>query len=179
MFGSILLSILLIALDQTILATALPRIASDFNSFDKQGWVSSAFILTQTAFILWFGQFLRIYPAKWVMIGSVTIFEVGSVICGASHGVMQLIWGRAISGIGAAGIFVSLDPPVFGRARVVETFDFFVPSSSTHSLTGCRYCIGLGASDSCSGYAARGSTETLWCRAFASSPFLAIPSTSC
>lgn len=106
-FGSILLSILLIALDQTILATALPRIASDFNSFDKQGWVSSSFILTQTAFILWFGQFLRIYPAKWVMIGSVTIFEVGSVICGASNGVMQLIWGRAISGIGAAGIFVS------------------------------------------------------------------------
>jgi MFS family permease len=109
-FGSILLSILLIALDQTILATALPRIASDFNSFDKQGWVSSSFILTQTAFILWFGQFLRIYPAKWVMIGSVTIFEVGSVICGASNGVMQLIWGRAISGIGAAGIFVSLYP---------------------------------------------------------------------
>ena len=104
------MSILLIALDQTILATALPRIASDVNSFDNQGWVSSSFILTQTAFILWFGQFLRIYPAKWVMIGSVTIFEVGSVICGASNGVMQLIWGRAISGIGAAGIFVSLYP---------------------------------------------------------------------
>ncbi|GAA5879940.1 hypothetical protein JCM3774_005685 [Rhodotorula dairenensis] len=106
-FGSILLSILLIALDQTILATALPRIASDFNAFDKQGWVSSSFILTQTAFILWFGQVLRIYPAKWVLLSSVALFEVGSAICGASHGVMQLIWGRAISGIGAAGIFVS------------------------------------------------------------------------
>ncbi|BGP56817.1 hypothetical protein JCM8202v2_004448 [Rhodotorula sphaerocarpa] len=106
-FGSILLSILLIALDQTILATALPRIASDFNAFNKQGWVSSSFILTQTAFILWFGQFLRIYPAKWTLIGSVTIFEVGSAICGSSNGVMQLIWGRAISGVGAAGIFVS------------------------------------------------------------------------
>ncbi|GAA5877202.1 hypothetical protein JCM8547_006297 [Rhodosporidiobolus lusitaniae] len=107
-FASMLLALLLIALDQTILATALPRIASDFNSFDKQGWISSAFILTQTAFILFFGQLLRIYPAKWSLIGSVVIFEVGSVICGSANGPMQLIWGRAISGIGAAGIFVSM-----------------------------------------------------------------------
>ncbi|GAA6004221.1 hypothetical protein JCM10207_002489 [Rhodosporidiobolus poonsookiae] len=107
-FTAMLLSILLVALDQTILATALPRIASDFNSFDKQGWISSAFILTQTAFILIFGQLLRIYPAKWSLLGSITIFEVGSVICGTANGPMQLIWGRAISGIGAAGIFISM-----------------------------------------------------------------------
>ncbi|GAA5877482.1 hypothetical protein JCM8547_001086 [Rhodosporidiobolus lusitaniae] len=107
-FASMLLALLLIALDQTILATALPRIASDFNSFDKQGWISSAFILTQTAFILFFGQLLRIYPAKWSLIGSVVVFEVGSVICGSANGAAQLIWGRAISGIGAAGIFVSM-----------------------------------------------------------------------
>ncbi|GAA5886794.1 hypothetical protein JCM6882_005893 [Rhodosporidiobolus microsporus] len=107
-FTAMLLALLLIALDQTILATALPRIASDFNSFDKQGWISSSFILTQTAFILFFGQLLRIYPAKWSMIGSVVIFEVGSAICGSANGPMQLIWGRAISGIGAAGIFVSM-----------------------------------------------------------------------
>jgi len=42
----------------------LPRIASDFDAFDKQGWVSSSFILTQTATILWWGQVLRIYPAS-------------------------------------------------------------------------------------------------------------------
>ncbi|GAA5838665.1 hypothetical protein JCM11251_003257 [Rhodosporidiobolus azoricus] len=107
-FAAMLLSILLIALDQTILATALPRIASDFNSFDKQGWISSSFILTQTAFILFFGQLLRIYPAKWSLLGSVTIFEVGSIICATANGPMQLIWGRAISGVGAAGIFISM-----------------------------------------------------------------------
>ncbi|GAA5992548.1 hypothetical protein JCM11641_004543, partial [Rhodosporidiobolus odoratus] len=107
-FVAMLLSIFLIALDQTILATALPRIASGFNSFDKQGWIPSAFILTQTAFILFFGQLLRIYPAKWSLLGSITIFEVGSAICGSADGPMQLIWGRAISGIGAAGIFVSM-----------------------------------------------------------------------
>ncbi|GAA5957324.1 hypothetical protein JCM21900_000808 [Sporobolomyces salmonicolor] len=107
-FAAMLLALLLIALDQTILATALPRIASDFNSFDKQGWISSGFILTQTAFLLIFGQFLRIWPAKWVLISSVTVFEVGSAICGSANGPMQLIWGRAISGVGAAGIFISM-----------------------------------------------------------------------
>ncbi|GAA5876984.1 hypothetical protein JCM1840_007089 [Sporobolomyces johnsonii] len=90
------------------LLLTLPRIASDFNSFDKQGWISSGFILTQTVFLLIFGQFLRIWPAKWVLISSVTVFEVGSAICGSANGPMQLIWGRAISGVGAAGIFISM-----------------------------------------------------------------------
>ncbi|GJN92806.1 hypothetical protein Rhopal_005844-T1 [Rhodotorula paludigena] len=107
-FVAMLLSLFLVALDQTILATALPRIASDFNAFDKQGWVSSAFILTQTAGILWWGQVLRIYPAKWSLIVAVVIFEVGSAICGGAQNVMTLIWGRAISGVGAAGIFIAM-----------------------------------------------------------------------
>ncbi|GAA6048504.1 hypothetical protein JCM3770_006526 [Rhodotorula araucariae] len=107
-FTAMLLALFLVALDQTILATALPRIASDFDAFDKQGWVSSSFILTQTATILWWGQFLRIYPAKWSLIGAVALFEIGSIVCAAAQNVMALIWGRAISGVGAAGIFISM-----------------------------------------------------------------------
>ncbi|TNY17839.1 ABC transporter [Rhodotorula diobovata] len=107
-FAAMLLCLLLVALDQTILATALPRIASDFDAFDKQGWVSSSFILTQTATILWWGQVLRIYPAKWSLIVAVVVFEVGSAICGGAQNVMALIWGRAISGVGAGGIFIAM-----------------------------------------------------------------------
>ncbi|KAJ7116890.1 ABC transporter [Mycena epipterygia] len=107
-FTAMLLSILLIALDQTILATALPRIASDFNSFSLQGWVSSSFILAQTSFILFYGQFLRIFPAKWILISSITIFEIGSLVCGLAQNVDQLIAGRTVSGLGAAGIFVAM-----------------------------------------------------------------------
>ena len=142
-----LLSVLLIALDQTILSTALPKIASDFGAFSQQGWVSSSFILSkpccfifslpstctlspprppprprrisltwfllpihaaQTAFLLIFGQVLRIWPAKWVLLSAVTVFEVGSVVCGSCHSVYVLIFGRALSGVGAAGIFISM-----------------------------------------------------------------------
>ncbi|GAA6023817.1 hypothetical protein JCM11491_000557 [Sporobolomyces phaffii] len=111
-FAAMLLSLLLVALDQTILATAsplaLPRIASDFDAFDLQGWVSSAFILTQTSFILLFGQVLRIWPAKWALLGNIFVFEVGSAVCASAQNVYALIVGRAVSGVGAAGIFISM-----------------------------------------------------------------------
>ena len=103
-----LLSLLLIALDQTILSTALPRIASDFGAFSLQGWVATAFVLTQTIFLLFYGQVLRILPAKWTLVAAIGIFEIGSLVCGVSQNVNQLITGRAVSGVGAAGIFVAM-----------------------------------------------------------------------
>jgi len=107
-FVAMMLSLLLIALDQTILATALPRISSDFESFSLQGWIATVFVLTQTVFLLFYGQLLRIFPAKWILISAIAIFEVGSLICGVAQNVNTLIAGRAISGVGAAGIFVSI-----------------------------------------------------------------------
>ncbi|KAJ6600865.1 transporter [Mycena sp. CBHHK59/15] len=107
-FVAMLLSLLLIALDQTILSAALPRIASDFNSFSLQGWVASSFVLAQTVFLLFYGQMLRIFPAKWILVSAITIFEAGSLLCGVSQNVDQLIAGRTVSGMGAAGIFVAM-----------------------------------------------------------------------
>ncbi|KAJ7636500.1 ABC transporter [Roridomyces roridus] len=102
------LALMLVALDQTILATALPKIASDFDAFTLQGWVSSSFILSQTVFLLFYGQLLRIFPAKHIALSSITIFEIGSLVCGVSRNVNQLIAGRTVSGLGGAGIFVSM-----------------------------------------------------------------------
>ncbi|KAJ7646955.1 ABC transporter [Roridomyces roridus] len=107
-FIAMMLSILLVALDQTILATALPRIASDFDAFSLQGWVSSAYILSQTVFILLYGQSLRLFAAKYLMLSSIAIFEVGSLVCGVSKNVDQLIAGRTVTGVGAAGIYVTM-----------------------------------------------------------------------
>ncbi|KAJ7168989.1 major facilitator superfamily domain-containing protein [Mycena filopes] len=107
-FVALLLSLFLIALDQTILSTALPRIASDFNSFSLQGWVASSFILAQTVFLLFYGQVLRIFPSKWVLLAAIVIFDVGSLACGLARNVTMLIAGRTVSGVGAAGIFVAL-----------------------------------------------------------------------
>ncbi|KAJ7473601.1 major facilitator superfamily domain-containing protein [Mycena galericulata] len=89
-------------------ATALPRITSDFDSFSLQGWVATAFPLAQSVFLLFVGQLLRIFAAKWVLVSAIAIFETGSLVCGVSQNVNQLIAGRAVSGLGAAGIFVSI-----------------------------------------------------------------------
>ncbi|KAI5480496.1 DUF221-domain-containing protein [Pseudohyphozyma bogoriensis] len=104
-FGAILLSLFLITLDGTIMSTATPKIASDFDAFSQQSWVASSFILTQAATTLPWAQALRIYPAKYMLLIGITIFEVGSAMSGGAHSMNVLIGGRAISGIGAAALF--------------------------------------------------------------------------
>ncbi|KAF7298509.1 Major facilitator transporter-like protein [Mycena kentingensis (nom. inval.)] len=107
-FGAMMLSLFLLALDQTILATALPRIASEFNAFTLQGWVATSFIIAQTVFLLFYGQLLSIFPAEWVLIATVAIFEAGSLVCGLAQDVNQLIAGRTLSGVGAGGMYVAM-----------------------------------------------------------------------
>ncbi|KAJ6549778.1 transporter [Mycena capillaripes] len=124
-FVAMLLSLLLIALDQTILSTALPRIASDFEAFTLQGWVATSFVLAQTVFLLFYGQLLRIFPAKWILVSAITIFEIGSLLCGVSQNVDQLIAGRAVSGLGAAGIFVAMMQVVAQVTRLEDRARFF------------------------------------------------------
>ncbi|KAF7378123.1 Major facilitator transporter-like protein [Mycena sanguinolenta] len=107
-FVALLFTVLLVALDQTILATALPRIASDLNGFTLQAWVATSFILAQSTFLLVFGQVLRIFSAKWVLLATIGVFELGSLVCALANSMGTLIAGRTVSGVGAAGMFVSM-----------------------------------------------------------------------
>ena len=70
--------------------------------------MAASFVLTHTAFILFLSQVLCVYPAKHVLSASVAIFEVGSALCGAAQDVNTLISGRALSGVGAAGILTGI-----------------------------------------------------------------------
>ncbi|KAL9603377.1 MAG: hypothetical protein Q9219_001239 [cf. Caloplaca sp. 3 TL-2023] len=99
------LSVLLMALDNTIIATAIPRITDQFNSLNDVGWYGSAYLLTTCAFQLLFGKFYTFFSIKWVYLIAIGIFELGSLVCGAAPTSVALIIGRAIAGIGSAGIF--------------------------------------------------------------------------
>jgi EmrB/QacA subfamily drug resistance transporter len=107
-FTGMLLSVLLIALDQTIVATAIPRIASQFDALTQVTWIASGYFLTQAGFMLTYGQILTIAPTKWVYLVAVVIFEAGSLVCGVAPSMNVLIFGRALAGVGAAGIFVAI-----------------------------------------------------------------------
>ncbi|KAG8863135.1 hypothetical protein FRB96_009317 [Tulasnella sp. 330] len=106
-FIGMIMSVFLIALDQTIVATAIPKIASDFDALEQVTWIASAYFLTQVGLILTYGRILAVAPTKWVYLVAVLLFEIGSVFCGSAPNITVLIFGRALSGCGAAGIFTS------------------------------------------------------------------------
>lgn len=99
------LSVFLVALDNTIIATAIPKITDRFQSLNDVGWYASSYLLTTCALQLFFGKMYTFYSIKTVFITSILIFEVGSALCGAAPNSTALIVGRAIAGVGSAGIF--------------------------------------------------------------------------
>ncbi|KAJ7919015.1 major facilitator superfamily transporter [Mycena leptocephala] len=99
------ISVFLVALDNTIIATAIPKITDHFKSLDDVGWYGSAYLLTSASFQLLWGRLYTFLSIKWVYIAAISIFELGSLICGVAPTSAALIIGRAIAGIGCAGIF--------------------------------------------------------------------------
>ncbi|KAI1824004.1 MFS general substrate transporter [Xylaria intraflava] len=102
---SIFLSLFLVALDRTILGTATPQITQEFHSLGDIGWYGSAYQLTTAASQLLFGRVYKFYEVKRTFLITVIIFEVGSALCGAAPNSTAFIFGRAIAGLGSAGIF--------------------------------------------------------------------------
>ncbi|KAI7868984.1 major facilitator superfamily domain-containing protein [Spinellus fusiger] len=107
-FASLLLGLFMATLDQTILTTALPLISSEFNASDQLGWVGSAYLLTSSGFQPIYGVFADIIGHKTVYLVSLSIFLIGSILCGASKTMLMLIMSRGVQGIGAAGLITIL-----------------------------------------------------------------------
>ncbi|EPS96462.1 hypothetical protein FOMPIDRAFT_86331 [Fomitopsis schrenkii] len=106
LFGSMVLTVFLTSLDGTIVATALPRIVSQFDALNDATWVAVAYMLTRTALMLVIGQLVSVVPLKGLYLLCVVFFEGGSALCGAAPNIITLIVGRAIAGIGSSGITV-------------------------------------------------------------------------
>ncbi|KUJ12181.1 MFS general substrate transporter [Mollisia scopiformis] len=100
----VLAAVFLVALDLTIVATAIPRITDEFHSLDQIGWYGSAFFLTLASFQSSWGKVYKFFPIKTSFMIAIAIFELGSLICGVSRNSIMLIAGRAIAGLGASGI---------------------------------------------------------------------------
>ncbi|KAJ7671545.1 major facilitator superfamily domain-containing protein [Mycena polygramma] len=105
LIAALALAVFLVALDNTIIATAIPRITDEFQSLDDVGWYGSAYLLATASVQLLFGKFYTFLPIKYVFLTAISIFEIGSVVCGAAPNSVALIVGRAIAGLGSAGIF--------------------------------------------------------------------------
>lgn len=84
---------------------AIPRITDQFHALEDIGWYGSAYFLTTCACQLLWGRFYSVFNLKWTYLCAIGIFELGSLICAASPNSIALILGRAIAGVGSAGIF--------------------------------------------------------------------------
>ena len=112
---AILLTLLLAALDQTIVATALPKIVEDLAGVERYTWVATMYLLASTSLALVYGKLADTYPRKRVTLAAVGLFLGGSVACGLAgiagplpllgDGMSQLVISRGIQGMGAGGIF--------------------------------------------------------------------------
>jgi EmrB/QacA subfamily drug resistance transporter len=105
--GGVMLAIFLASLDQTIVATAIPRIVTDLGGFDRFAWVTTAYLVASTAVIPIVGKLSDMYGRKIFFIGGIFTFVIGSVLAGISQDMNQLIAFRAVQGVGGGVVMAS------------------------------------------------------------------------
>ncbi|HSX30579.1 MAG TPA: MDR family MFS transporter [Candidatus Saccharimonadales bacterium] len=101
---ALMLAMLLAALDQTIVSTALPKIASDLHGLSKYSWVATSYLLTSAVATPLYGKISDMFGRKKIFQSAIIIFLVGSALCGAAQSMNQLIIFRGLQGIGAGGL---------------------------------------------------------------------------
>src|ERR1700733_12146745 len=106
-FVAVLLGMLMAALDQTIVATALPTIVADLGGAGHQSWVVTSYLLASTIMTALAGKLGDLFGRKTIFQAAVTFFVAGSVLCGLSQSMAMLVGARALQGIGGGAITVT------------------------------------------------------------------------
>jgi EmrB/QacA subfamily drug resistance transporter len=110
---ALMLAMLLAALDQTIVSTALPKIASDLHGLNKLSWVATAYLLTSAVVTPIYGKVSDLFGRKKVFQFAIVIFLLGSALCGLSQNMDELVFFRGLQGLGGGGL-ISLALAIIG-----------------------------------------------------------------
>jgi EmrB/QacA subfamily drug resistance transporter len=103
-YSGLMVALFLAALDQTIVATALPRVVSDLGGLSQYSWVFTGYLLASTVTVPLYGKLGDLYGRRPLFLGAIVIFLAGSALCGLAQGMTQLVIFRFIQGIGAGGL---------------------------------------------------------------------------
>ena len=137
--GALLLGLLLAALDQTIVATALPTIAGDLHGLSHLSWVITAYLLASTVSTPLWGKLGDMYGRKVFFQASIVIFLIGSALSGLAHSMVELIASRAVQGWAAAVCLSARRPSSEMSSRLVgaaATRGFSAPRSASPACSG-------------------------------------------
>ena len=141
--GALMMAVFMSSIETSIIATALPTIAGEFNAFESFAWVGTAYIVTSAIATPLLGKLSDLFGRRVVFQSTLTIFVVGSVLCGMSQSMGQLIAARAVQGVGGGAIqalaFAVLGDilPPRDRGRYVGYFTLaFVGSALVGPLAG-------------------------------------------
>jgi EmrB/QacA subfamily drug resistance transporter len=104
-YSGLMVALFLAALDQTIVATALPRVVSDLGGIAQYSWVFTAYMLGSTVTVPLYGKLGDVHGRKPLFIIAILVFLVGSALCGTAQNMWELVIFRAVQGVGAGGLF--------------------------------------------------------------------------
>jgi MFS family permease len=102
--GALIIAVFLASLDTTIISTALPTIAGEFNAFESFAWVGTAYIVTSTIATPLLGKLSDVYGRRLIFQTAMVVFLIGSLLCGLAQSMGQLIAFRAVQGLGGGAI---------------------------------------------------------------------------
>jgi MFS family permease len=103
--ATIMLATFMVAIETTIVATAMPRIVGQLGGFTYYSWVFSAFLLAQSATTPIYGKLSDMLGRKPILVSSILLFPAGSLLCGFAWSMTSLITFRALQGLGAGAIY--------------------------------------------------------------------------
>jgi MFS family permease len=103
-YAGLMVTLFLAALDQTIVATALPQVVSDLGGLSQYSWVFTAYMLASTVTVPLYGKLGDVYGRKPLFLVAIVVFLLGSALCGLAQNMTQLVVFRGVQGLGAGGL---------------------------------------------------------------------------
>jgi EmrB/QacA subfamily drug resistance transporter len=132
--AAVLTTVILSALDQTVVTPALPAITRELHGLEHLSWIVSAYLLTSTALTLVYGKLSDIHGRRGLMLFAIVVFVGSSLICALAQNIPQLIAARALQGAGAGGLLVTAQATMADLVSPRERARYQVYVTSTFAL---------------------------------------------
>ncbi|WP_329436632.1 MULTISPECIES: MDR family MFS transporter [unclassified Streptomyces] len=134
-FGALMLTMLLGALDQTIVSTALPTIVGELNGIEHMAWITTAYILAATIGMPVYGKLGDLMGRKNIFLAGIALFLVGSVVCGLAQNMGTLVAGRALQGLGGGGLMITSQAIIADLVPPRERAKYMAPMGAVFGLS--------------------------------------------